>query len=195
MSEPDSTQSVELTHTNDKASRRPTKAVNKEQLEKRRLAELEMRLAGVQYRQIAEHFGVDVHTAWDDIQWAMQPTRNTLDEVGEKARRLDLWRLDRLLRALWPRAVGARATSPDDFAVDRVLKILDRRARLLGLDAPSQHEMVGDTEIVLQVVGTDVRRVDTSATGEKAALVAGTEETGASEEVVADGPDTEGDET
>ena len=36
---------------------------------------------------------------------------------------------------LWPS--GRRVQAGDEKAVDRALKIMERRARLLGLDAPS----------------------------------------------------------
>lgn len=46
-------------------------------------------------------------------------------------RELDLRRLDSLLLTYWPLAKGG-----DTDALDRVLKILQRRAKLLGLDLP-----------------------------------------------------------
>jgi hypothetical protein len=46
-------------------------------------------------------------------------------------RRMDLERLDKMLTGLWN-----KAKSGHEGAVDRVLRILERRSRLLGLDAP-----------------------------------------------------------
>lgn len=67
-----------------------------------------------------------------------------LDEVREantgdlvRIRELEIARLDELHRALWSYAVPSTGV-PDDKAVDRVLKIAERRAKLLGLDAPTK---------------------------------------------------------
>jgi hypothetical protein len=50
-----------------------------------------------------------------------------------KALRQELDRLDAMLRACWSKAIGG-----DMKAVDRVLKISERRSKLLGLDAPER---------------------------------------------------------
>ncbi len=42
-------------------------------------------------------------------------------------------RLDRLQEALWPKAI-----SGDTRAADVVLRIMNRRARMLGIDAPAR---------------------------------------------------------
>jgi hypothetical protein len=52
---------------------------------------------------------------------------------------LELMRLERLHAAVWPQAIRG-----DVNAVDRVLRIMERRARLLGLDAPKRVAMSGD---------------------------------------------------
>ena len=54
-------------------------------------------------------------------------------EPAQELRALELERLDRLHEALWPRAIGG-----DDAALDRLLRVIDRRVRLLGLDAPAR---------------------------------------------------------
>jgi hypothetical protein len=45
-------------------------------------------------------------------------------------RSLELMHLDALQDALWPSGIAG-----DQGAVDRILKIMERRARILGLDA------------------------------------------------------------
>src|SRR5262249_27674484 len=55
----------------------------------------------------------------------------TYQEPADELRKLELERLDTLSRALWPTAT----TDPPNLkAIDRLLKIMDRRAKLLGLD-------------------------------------------------------------
>ena len=53
-------------------------------------------------------------------------------EPAEEVRELMLERLDAALRAVWPRVLEA-----DDGAINSLLRIEARRAKLLGLDAPA----------------------------------------------------------
>ena len=46
---------------------------------------------------------------------------------------LEEYRLDALLMVLWPQVMGG-----DQGAVDRVLRVMQRRAALRGLDAPTK---------------------------------------------------------
>jgi hypothetical protein len=54
----------------------------------------------------------------------------TLREPAEELRTLELERLDALWRGIWPAACAG-----DPKALDRALRIQERRAKLLGLDA------------------------------------------------------------
>lgn len=87
---------------------------------------LDLRVAGASYRQIAATLKMSLSTAHRLCQRALQEAKS--DEVAE-ARTAELMRLDRLLMAVWPRASGG-----DMDAVDRALRVMDRRAKLLGLD-------------------------------------------------------------
>ena len=101
-------------------------------VERRRKA-LELRKAGVTYDAIARQLGyANEGGAFKAVQAAL---RTTLREPADDVRKLELERLDRLTLALWPRAQQGEAE-----AIDRVLKLMDRRAKLLGLDAPTKTE-------------------------------------------------------
>lgn len=58
--------------------------------------------------------------------------QRTLKEPADEYRNLELTRLDEMLKATWG---AAQRGVPQ--AVDRVLKIMERRAKYLGLDAPA----------------------------------------------------------
>ena len=58
--------------------------------------------------------------------------QKTLQEPADELRTMEAERLDRMLEGLWDKAV-----SGDTWSVDRVLGIMDRRAKLLGLDKSS----------------------------------------------------------
>ena len=95
---------------------------------------VDMRIAGASYRQIASQIGVSVGTAFTYTQKALQGTKQ---DAAEELRAAELLRLDRLMMAVWPRATGG-----DMDAIDRAIKIMDRRSRLLGLDIVEQAQPV-----------------------------------------------------
>jgi len=97
----------------------------------REIESLELRKAGLTYRQIGERLGITEQGAHAAVMRALRRLNERITEAAEEVRRLELERLDRLLLALWPQAAKG-----NQGAVDRVLRIMERRARLLGLDAP-----------------------------------------------------------
>lgn len=100
--------------------------------ERRSLA-LELRIAGNSYREIAKQTGVSVSTVWDDINDALLALADKEQEKTTLLRQLDLERLDALLVANW-----TEATHGNTQASNVIVRILDRRAKLLGLDKPQQ---------------------------------------------------------
>lgn len=115
----------------------------------RRAFVLAMRKAGATYRKIAaaavSRFGAgalpegwDERYAYKDICRELARLRETMGEDADVIRQVELERLDRLTEAVW-----SRATAGDDAAIDRVLKLMDRRARYLGLNRPEGLEVSG----------------------------------------------------
>lgn len=97
-----------------------------ELLDKRRQA-VELRLAGATYQQIADRLAFANHSgARKAVQAGL---KEAIREPAEEVLDRELARLDSMLLGLWD-----KARRGDVFAVDRVLKIMDRRARYLGLD-------------------------------------------------------------
>jgi len=114
----------------------------------RRVQALDLRLAGASYRQIAFALGVGVKTAWQDVNRALQ---EYLTEPVEQIRAAEIARLDRLLMAYWQKALGG-----DESAAYLFLAIMDRRARLLGLDAPKRIDVTGWVRELAESEGWDV---------------------------------------
>ena len=118
----------------------------------RRARVLELRKAGASYREIAEQTHVSLRTAWRDVKTELGRLAEETRETTSSLRALEMQRLDRLQLSHWSKAVGftdkdGKQHPPDIKAADVVLRIMDRRARLLGLDAPQQVEMaaiIGD---------------------------------------------------
>lgn len=90
---------------------------------------LELRLGGATLADIAGVLGyASASGAVNAIDSAL---RRTLEEPAAKVRKLELRRLDLLLLGIWNEAIRG-----DDKSIGRVLNIMERRARYLGLDTP-----------------------------------------------------------
>jgi len=118
---------------------------------KRRAYVLRLRKAGATYREIAgaalEKFGADqLPETWDcryahkDVSRELDKLRTVIGEDADEIRQMELERLNDMLKALY---ASATRRNPDYGAIDRVLKIMRRRAELLGLDAPQRQEISG----------------------------------------------------
>ncbi len=107
---------------------------------------MELRLAGATYAQIAQALGISQAGAHKAVMRALKRLNEKLNEQAEQVRRLELERLDRMLLALWP-----QAQKGNHGAVDRILRIMERRARLLGLDAPKSVDVTSGGE-PLQII-------------------------------------------
>ena len=91
---------------------------------------LELRKGGASFLAIAQALGYrSPQAAYEGVNSAL---RRTIQEPADEVRRLEIERLDGMLLVL---QAGLRLG--DVAIVDRALKIMERRARLLGLDAPA----------------------------------------------------------
>jgi hypothetical protein len=99
---------------------------------------LKLRKQGKSYQVIADELG------WADPSGAQKAVKVALDRVtledAEDVKKMELARLDQMLDSLeWKISVG------DYAAIDRALKIMERRARYLGLDAPDKQAFTDPT--------------------------------------------------
>jgi hypothetical protein len=98
---------------------------------------LALRRAGVDYPTIARKVGfANAGGAWKAVHRGLQRTLRTAG--SEEVRTLEVERLDQLQMGLWPDAIRG-----DVRAIDCVLRVMERRARLLGLDSPVRAEIAG----------------------------------------------------
>lgn len=88
-------------------------------------------MAGFSYQRIYEQTGVPEEEASKYVASHLNKLRNLEPTDIQQARTMQLARLDELLTAMW-----ATAMKGSHHAMDQVLKILDRQAKLQGLDAP-----------------------------------------------------------
>ena len=109
---------------------------------------LELRKAGVSYVAIADTLGYSGPSgAFNAIQSAL---KRTLQEPADDLRTIEVARLDAMLLAIWP---GVKQGNYG--AIDRAIRIMERRARLLGLDAPARADLTTDGGPLVFVVRRD----------------------------------------
>jgi len=110
----------------------------------RRAFVMKLRLSGASYREIADatirQFGADNLPSNYDHRQAFQDVWRELQKINEERKesreelvRLELERLDRMLLAIWN-----QITSGNLGAIDRGLKISERRSTMQGLNQPTQ---------------------------------------------------------
>jgi hypothetical protein len=103
-----------------------------EQLD-RELRVLELRRAGLTWQRIAEEVGYADHTgAYSAYKRAL---KRTLQQPADELRQQELDRIDRLQLAIWQKAMQG-----DMKAIATIVRLMERRAKLLGLDAPVRIE-------------------------------------------------------
>ncbi|MCD4558240.1 hypothetical protein [Schaalia sp. lx-100] len=103
---------------------------------------LKLREAGLTLDQIAKQLGKSTSQIDRDLRDAL---RLTIQEPADSLRIVEARRLDALQRALW-----ARAMRGETAAIDRILRIQERRARLLNLDTQGGTSDIRETESMLE---------------------------------------------
>lgn len=112
---------------------------------------LQLRQSGRTYREIGQILEIAHTTAFSYIKEALLELNEETKEEAALLCSIELDRLDAMLRSIW-----ARILKGDLGAIDRALKIQERRARLLGLDAPKQIEVDSKTiDIVIKKADED----------------------------------------
>ena len=92
---------------------------------------LELRKAGASYDQIGKQLRITKQSAHALVAGALKDMREKTEDDALDVIRLELERLDAMLLGMWDEARRGKLD-----AIDRVLRLMKRRAELLGLDAP-----------------------------------------------------------
>ena len=98
----------------------------------RRLQAIQLRMGGASYRAIAERLGVSDAQAFNDVKAELAKIAKLTSAEAEHVRTIELERLDAMTLALW-----SKAEQGDQGAIDRLLRVMERRSKLMGLDAPT----------------------------------------------------------
>ena len=112
---------------------------------------MSLRLENYSYREIAKKLGVAPGTAHRYVRAAVKSIQKKYSEKAELIVTVEINKLDKLEKAL-----QKEAREGDIKASTTILKIMERRARLLGLDAPARTELKVDTVDVKIDLPTDL---------------------------------------
>lgn len=130
----------------------------------RQVKALELRRMGKGYVDIAAALGIGKSQAHRLVRAGLADARDQIAAQADDLRSEEISRLDAMLSGLWP-----DARKGQQGAVDRVLKIMERRAKLLGLDAPLKLAHGGDkgappikTEHAHAMTDADLERIAAS---------------------------------
>lgn len=109
---------------------------------------MHLRSLGLTYDQIAMDMGYgwrgSAHAA---VQRGIQ---RTMQDAGDAARNVEIQRLDTLLQVYMPSALQGSLK-----AAEYVLKLQERRAKYLGLDAPAQVDVTTRVRLLAREMGYD----------------------------------------
>lgn len=105
----------------------------------RRAKAITLRLAGMDWQTIADRLEYTSRgAACQDVARALEANLAEQSQAADTLREVESLRLDRLQAAAWPAAVKG-----DLKAIETVLKVIDRRVKLQGLDMPLRAELSG----------------------------------------------------
>ena len=97
---------------------------------------ISLRMAGATMSEIASQLGyANESGAYKAVMRELEQTTQDMGESTEAVRQIELKRLDQMLSPIWN-----AVTTGDQTAINTALRIQERRAALLGLDAPKQIE-------------------------------------------------------
>ena len=126
------------------SEQRNNKVMTKEYLAERDLRIFKMRQAGVAIAEIARRFDISSASVNRAVQRQLEKLNREALMAYPEVLRMELERLDNLQAAIWPLTQHRKvkmddgtevAVEPDLKAIQQVLSIMDRRTKLLGMEA------------------------------------------------------------
>jgi hypothetical protein len=86
-------------------------------------------LAGLDYREIAEHLKISLGTVANDVSALLKEWQAANVKTFDDWQRLQLKRTDRMINAIWKKVEDG-----DLLAIDRALAIMEKQMKLLGYE-------------------------------------------------------------
>jgi DNA-binding CsgD family transcriptional regulator len=107
---------------------------------------LNLFIAGARVDEIARTMELSVETVYRERRAALEAAVPLRDKAADELREIELQRLDRLQRAHWTQATEGHIGSSKI-----VLMCIDRRCKMLGLDAPVKVDATVRSELDAQI--------------------------------------------
>lgn len=120
------------------------KSAEKAAILERQIKALELRKAGYSFRAIGKRLGVTHVQAYRDVNNELKELGSRIQHDADELRQLELERLDTIHRALRREVLDGNPA-----AANATLKTMERRAKLLGLDKPTEIKV--DIALFLQL--------------------------------------------
>ena len=130
------------------------KPMNRELLAERDARIFALKNAGVSSREIAKRFDMTTSAISKAIQRQLEKLNQESRLNYVEVLRMELERLDALQASIWPMTQNRKQANPDGSevtiepdlkAVQQVLSVMDRRAKLLGMDRMNVNVSLGDS--------------------------------------------------
>lgn len=99
---------------------------------------LVMRQSGKSYQQIADEMGITLAQASSAVRRALARARAEATEVAAEMVALESLRMDALTAGLFNTYTSAPATKQGLKAAEILIKLMERRSKLFGLDSPAK---------------------------------------------------------
>jgi transposase len=115
------------------AQRKHTQLVVAAEREERRKKVAANLLAGLTFREMAEAIGCSVGTVHNDVKLLLKRWQDEQVTSVQERKLMEGRRIDRALNAIW-----GRVQQGDLGTIDRLVKLIQERARLYGLYAPQK---------------------------------------------------------
>lgn len=123
----------------------------------REVRALELRMAGATFAAIAQTLGYsDRRSAHRAVERAMAAEVDAIAPDREAFTRMHVMRTERLIRAHWTKAVAGDAQS-----TETIRRLLERQARLLGLDKPVRFEVTDAMDAEIEGLLAEMERLAT----------------------------------
>ncbi len=142
----------------DKKTRNTKQQIRQAKRQANWLQALRMRQQGYSYYAIGREMGVQQAQAYQYVKNQLNYIDDKIKEETRNLRTLELTRLDRLLQKLVP-ALKSKDQYEKMAAVDRAIKIMDRRAKFIpGLNVPDESKIGMDDELrnLIEKAGDEV---------------------------------------
>lgn len=107
---------------------------------------IRLRMTGASYAQIGKALGCTKQNAHRAVTKALKDTKERTAESTDQLRAVQSQQIDALTMAMWP-----AAQKGDAKAVLAIVRLMRRRAVLMGLDAPKQTDLTIGGEFAVEM--------------------------------------------